>query len=136
MPYGTAQEGKSDNQSKKQATLQQAGAGQEPPGKAGSQPEKTATGQANNKQQQKSGYGSSSEPRKTTEKSGQAKAAESTKQEKPPLLENLEKNQRQELLGNRHKRSHRRMHSLLIQMKDRKLWSHKNHQRIGEVLEK
>lgn len=83
MPYGTAQEGKSDNQSKKQATLQQAGAGQEPPGKAGSQPEKTATGQANNKQQQKSGYGSSSEPRKTTEKSGQAKAAESTKQEPP-----------------------------------------------------
>ena len=58
------------------------------------------------------------------------------RQEKPPLLENLEKNQRQELLGNRHKRSHRRMHSLLIQMKDRKLWSHKNHQRIGEVLEK
>lgn len=83
MPYGTAQEGKSDNQSKKQATPQQAGAGQEPPGKAGSQPEKTATGQANNKQQQKSGYGSSSEPRKTTEKSGQAKAAESTKQEPP-----------------------------------------------------
>lgn len=83
MPYGTAQEGKSDNQSKKQATLQQAGAGQEPPGKAGSQPEKTATGQANNKHQQKSGYGSSSEPRKTTEKSGQAKAAESTKQEPP-----------------------------------------------------
>ena len=83
MPYGTAQEGKSDNQSKKQATLQQAAAGQEPPGKAGSQPEKTATGQANNKQQQKSGYGSSSEPRKTTEKSGQAKAAESTKQEPP-----------------------------------------------------
>lgn len=83
MPYGTAQEGKSDNQSKKQATLQQAGTGQEPPGKAGSQPEKTATGQANNKQQQKSGYGSSSEPRKTTEKSGQAKAAESTKQEPP-----------------------------------------------------
>ena len=58
------------------------------------------------------------------------------RQEKPPLPENLEKNQRQELLGNRHKRSHRRMHSLLIQMKDRKLWSHKNHQRIGEVLEK
>ena len=83
MPYGTAQEGKSDNQSKKQATPQQAGAGQEPPGKAGSQPEKTATGQANNKQQQKSGDGSSSEPRKTTEKSGQAKAAESTKQEPP-----------------------------------------------------
>ena len=83
MPYGTAQEGKSDNQSKKQATQLQAGAGQEPPGKAGSQPEKTATGQANNKQQQKSGYGSSSEPRKTTEKSGQAKAAESTKQEPP-----------------------------------------------------
>ena len=83
MPYGAAQEGKSDNQSKKQATPQQAGAGQEPPGKAGSQPEKTATGQANNKQQQKSGYGSSSEPRKTTEKSGQAKAAESTKQEPP-----------------------------------------------------
>ena len=83
MPYGTAQEGKSDNQSKKQATPQQAGAGQEPPGKAGSQPEKTATGQANNKQQQKSGDGSSSEPRKTTEKSGQAKAADSTKQEPP-----------------------------------------------------
>ena len=82
MPYGTAQEGKSDNQSKKQATPQQAGAGQEPPGKAGSQPEKTATGQAN-KQQQKSGDGSSSEPRKTTEKSGQAKAADSTKQEPP-----------------------------------------------------
>ena len=57
MPYGTAQEGKSDNQSKKQATPQQAGAGQEPPGKAGSQPEKTAT--------------------------GQAKAADSTKQEPP-----------------------------------------------------
>lgn len=72
MPYGTAQEGKSDNQSKKQATLQQAGAGQEPPGKAGSQPEKTATGQANNKQQQKSGYGSSSEPRKTTDEGQEA----------------------------------------------------------------
>lgn len=60
-----------------------ASSGQEPPGKAGSQPEKTATGQANNKQQQKSGDGSSSEPRKTTEKSGQAKAADSTKQEPP-----------------------------------------------------
>lgn len=83
MPYGTAQEGKSDNQSKKQATPQQAGTGQEPPGKAGSQPEKTATGQSNNKQQQKSGEGTSSEPKKTTEKGGQAKAADSTKQEPP-----------------------------------------------------
>ena len=125
MPYGTAQEGKSDNQSKKQATLQQAGAGQEPPGKAGSQPEKTATGQANNKQQQRK-----------ADRQKQRNPQSRNRQEKPPLLENLEKNQRQELLGNRHKRSHRRMHSLLIQMKDRKLWSHKNHQRIGEVLEK
>lgn len=49
MPYGTAQEGKSDNQSKKQATPQQAGAGQEPPGKAaaaGKSGEKSAAGTA------------------------------------------------------------------------------------------
>lgn len=99
MPYGTAQESKSDNQSKKQATSQQAGAGQEPPGKAGSQPEKTATGQANNKQQQKSGEGTSSEPKKTTEKSGQAKAADSTKQEPPGKAASAGKSGEQSMAG-------------------------------------
>ena len=99
MPYGTAQEGKSDNQSKKQTTPQQAGTGQEPPGKAGSQPEKAATGQANNKQQQKSGEGTSSEPKKTTEKSGQAKAADSTKQEPPGKAAAVEKSGEQSMAG-------------------------------------
>lgn len=99
MPYGTAQEGKSDNQSKKQATPQKAGAGQEPPGKAGSKPEKPATGQASNKQQPKTGDGTSSEPKKTTEKSGQAKAADSTKQEPPGKAAAAEKSGEQSMAG-------------------------------------